>query len=36
MTTKQGIQFDRIINAPVPGLIWPVPGQKWLRVFGYG
>jgi len=20
MTTKQGVEFDRIINAPVPGL----------------
>jgi len=22
MTTKQGVEFDRIINAPVPGLGW--------------
>jgi len=21
MTTKQGVEFDRIINAPVPGLM---------------
>ena len=22
MTTKQGVEFDRIINAPVPGLAY--------------
>ena len=25
MTTKQGVEFDRIINAPVPGLGATVP-----------
>jgi len=31
MATKQGIEFDRIINAPVPGLCTTLPWRMLLN-----